>query len=85
MYRLVPLLVVRFSSFFRDVTSPKSPIFICFAFTKNMLLGCGKKGLYMYKLDRLLLHPPIILAKATFMFTCTPFIHPHTGIPKQEA
>ena len=45
MYRKVPFLLVRVSSFFRYVTSPKSPILIWFIATKNMLPGCRKNML----------------------------------------
>lgn len=48
MYRGVPLLFVRFSSCSRNVTSPKSPIFIFFVSTKNMLLGYRKKKQQQY-------------------------------------
>lgn len=74
MYRGVPLLFVRFASFSRNVTSPKSPIFIFFVSTKNMLLGCRKRKkkqylTYKYQSDILDHISKSYLAMVSFTFT----------------
>lgn len=59
MYSLVPCLLVRASSFFRYVTSPKSPIFIWFVSTKNILPGYRKKILTCkYQFDKTFITHP---------------------------
>lgn len=84
MYRTVPLLPVRIPSLFWNVTSPKSPIFIWFLSTKNMLPGYRKQKqylIYKYQFDGWLSHIQIICSNS-YHYIYLQRIYPYTDFHK---